>query len=116
MVTDTRTKKILSHVWEIGKWALVIWLLLPMRKSLSEQTDFTRVALGILLFVIFAGKLLYDTIIESFIRRGQRSGLKDLITMVGIVVFISLIVGLVIFFVGFYVVNILSSVAGEGGG
>ena len=96
--------KFTAYAFEIGKWALVIWLLLPMRTSHQGPIEFSRVALGVILFVIFAGKLLYDT---TFFRgRGEASSSgKDLLSMIGIVAGIAFLVLVLVLFVVFYVVN-----------
>ena len=86
---------------EIGKWVFVLWLLLPLRQASSGPILFARVALGILLFIIFTGKLFYDTVIEGYIRRRQMSAKQDILSLIGIVLVIGLVVGLVIFLIGF---------------
>jgi len=86
---------------EIGKWALVLWLLLPLRQASAGPILFGRVALGILLFIIFTGKMFYDTIIEGYFRQRRMSARQDLLSLVGIVLVVGLVVGLVIFLVGF---------------
>jgi hypothetical protein len=87
----------------------VIWLLLPMRSALQGTVEFARVGLGVVLFVIFIGKLLYD--VTYFPRRHQRETTpgKDLISMIGIVSGIALLVLMLVFFVAMYVVNYMSS-------
>ena len=113
-ITGVKKRKILLKDWgrtalEIGKWVLVLWLLWPLRHASSGPVDFTRVLLGILLFIIFAGKVFYDTIIMGILRQRRTSVKQDLITLVGIVAGISLVVGLLIVFVGFAIVELYQS-------
>jgi predicted ABC-type exoprotein transport system permease subunit len=105
----TAKRKINSYLFEIGKWALVIWLLLPMRMAMQGTVEFARVGLGVILFVIFIGKLLYD--VTYFPRRHQRETTpgKDLISMIGIVSGIAVLVLLLVFFVAMYVISYMSS-------
>ncbi|MDZ7261097.1 MAG: hypothetical protein ONB05_03130 [candidate division KSB1 bacterium] len=109
MLLKALNKKGIALFLEIGKWLLVIWLLLPMRQLLTQKVGFTRVALGILLFIIFSGKLFYDTVLSGIIRRRESSVGKDLVTMVGMVIFLSLLVGLVLFFIGIFIVAYLNT-------
>jgi len=90
-------KKIATYVLEIGKWVLVIWLLLPMRDVLSGPVDFTRIALGILLFILFSGKMFYDAIIDNYKKRDVQSAgaeiLSTLITVIIMAAMVAFVVG-----------------------
>lgn len=88
-------------VLEIGKWALVLWLLWPLRNASAGPLMFSRVALGVLLFVIFAGKLFYDTVIMGIIRQRRTTLKQDVVGLIGIVVALGLVVGLVLMLVVF---------------
>ncbi len=105
----------LSIVLEIVKWGLVIWLLWPMRNAMSGPMEMGRVVLGVVLFIIFAGKLLYDTVIMGIVRQKRYSARQDFFSMIGIVLVLAVIVGLLIFFVGYVLVEIfrLSRRTGE---
>jgi predicted ABC-type exoprotein transport system permease subunit len=107
-MTVTKSK-IHYYVLEIGKWALVIWLLLPMRSAMQGTIEFTRVGLGVILFVIFVGKLLYD--VTYFPRQHQRESSvgKDLVSMIGIVSGMALLILLLVFFVAMYVINYMNA-------
>ncbi|NIA30551.1 MAG: hypothetical protein GWP06_11655 [Actinobacteria bacterium] len=109
LVKTIKNRKILSIVWEIGKWGLVLWLLLPIRKSMSGSVAFIRIGGGILLFVLFAGKLLYDSVFDAYKRNTERNNVRDLLGMVGIVSIIALVVGVVVFSIGFFVFSYLQS-------
>ena len=92
--------------FEIFKWVLVLWLLWPMRHSTEGPIEFARVVAGILLFVIFTGKLFYDTIIMGIVKQKRNSARQDIITILGIVIALALVVGLVIVFVGYLLIEI----------
>ena len=113
-ITGSKKRKIVLKDWgrtalEIAKWVLVLWLLWPLRHATSGPVDFTRVLLGILLFIIFAGKVFYDTIIMGILRQRRTSAKQDLITLIGMVAGISLVVGLLVVFVGFAIVELYRS-------
>ncbi|NIR51790.1 hypothetical protein GWO43_24745 [candidate division KSB1 bacterium] len=99
-----------SYLVEIGKWALVIWLVWPVTGALRGSVEFGRVAIGIGLFVVFAGKLLYDVVI--FPRHHERKSTpgKDLFTMVAIVAVVALIACCLIFFVAMYIINYMNAI------
>jgi hypothetical protein len=95
-------------VLEISKWALVIWLLWPLSQASEGSVSFVRVLMGILLFVIFAGKLFYDTIIEGAIRQRRTSVKQDVAGFLGMVAGIAVVVGLVVLLVGFMIVELMT--------
>jgi len=101
--------KISLYVIEIGKWALIIWLLFPITGATKVLINFSRVALGIVLFVIFTGKLLYDVVF--FPRQHQRESSvgKDLVSMIGIVSGIALLVLVLVVFVALYVISYMNA-------
>lgn len=113
LVKNFKNHKILSIVWEIGKWGLVLWLLLPIRKNMTGSAAFIRIAFGILLFVLFAGKLLYDSIFDAYKRNVERNNIRDLLGMAGIVSIIALVVGAVIFSIGFFVFSYLQNATSQ---
>lgn len=79
------------------QWALVLYLLWPLRSSLHRMQDFVRVAGGIFLFVIFAGKLLYDQVVGPHSHSEPK---EQILHTVGIIVGLVLVLGVVIFLVG----------------
>jgi len=102
-ITGEARRKIILKEWggtalEVGKWLLVLWLLWPVRKANIAPVEFTRVVIGILLFIIFAGKLFFDTVIMSIIRQRRTTVKRDVITLLGIVLVLGLVVGLLLFF------------------
>jgi len=113
-ITGSKKRKIVLKDWgrtalEIGKWILVLWLLWPLRHATSGPVDFTRVLLGILLFIIFAGKVFYDTIIMGILRQRRTSVKQDVSSLFVMVACISLVVGLLIVFVGYAIVQLYQS-------
>ena len=96
-------KKLFRALVEIGKWALVFWLLLPIRGSLEARVDFSRVMLGVLLAILFIGKRLYDTVIDGFKKNRERSDIVDFLATVAIVILVALLVGAVLVFGGLFV-------------
>jgi hypothetical protein len=102
-ITGKAKWKIILKEWsgtafEVGKWLLVLWLLWPVRNANIAPVEFTRVVLGVLLFIIFAGKVFFDTVIMSIIRQRRTSAKRDIITLLGIVSVMGLVVGLLMFF------------------
>ncbi|MFQ5708235.1 MAG: hypothetical protein ACE5HO_12330 [bacterium] len=103
------SKQVLSYAREIGKWALVFWLFLPLKNATTTPVEFGRIALGMVLFVIFTGKLLYDVVFFPRQHRAESSAGKDLLSMIGIVVGIAFLVIVVVFFVVMYVLSYMNS-------
>jgi hypothetical protein len=103
--TGTIRTKLLRYALEIGRWALVAYLLFPLRRRMHLPLEFTRTALGIVLFVIFAGKMLYDRVIWKQLTGATRDSGRDLLSMAAIILLISLLVAVTIFFIGLFVVN-----------
>ncbi len=106
-------KKVFSVVSEVGKWLLVLWLLLPIRKAMSERVDFTRVALGILLFILFTGKLFYDTILSGLLKNQEHRRWREIITVFGMAAVISLVIGVVVLFIGLFIFSSLQNAGVE---
>jgi hypothetical protein len=97
---------------ESAKWGLIVYLLLPLHKAMSEPVNFTRILFGILLFIVFSGKLFYDVILQKKRDRAERSAAADLLSTIGMAVAIALVVGLVVISVGMAVLSLLQQ-AGE---
>lgn len=94
---------------EIGKWALVLWLMSPLAFVMQGPIDFTRVALGILFFIIFTGKMLYDTVLAPAKTRAERTPLQDVLAMIGTIAVVGLAVGMMLVLVGVYVAKVIAS-------
>jgi len=97
---------------ETLKWGVVIWLLWPLQR-IATRWDAVRVVAGITLFLIFTGKLFFDTIIMSWVRRRSTSNARDWLTLVGIVLGIGLVLGGIIILTGMVLMNMAQS--GENG-
>jgi hypothetical protein len=82
---------------------VVILLLLPLRNAGKEEIDFSRVMLGIMLFVIFSGKMFYDALLDSYKRKVEGSMGREVIAMLGMVIVMALVIGLVVASVGLLV-------------
>ncbi|MBN2028638.1 hypothetical protein JW824_00180 [bacterium] len=114
-------KRIISNDWgkiiiEILKWSFIIWLLWPLSR-LSQQeglNQFTRVLFGILLFIIFTGKVFYDTVIMGWIKQRRTSIKQDAMMLVGMVLVLCLILGLVVFLVGLYLSEVSNGLQQSG--
>ncbi len=95
---------------EIFKWAFIIWLLWPLsRLSQEGLNQFTRVLFGILLFIIFTGKVLYDTIFVGLIKQRRTSMKQDAILLLGVILVLCFMLGLIILLLSMY----LSAVGDE---
>jgi len=92
-----------SFPLEILKWGLVVWLLWPLQNALSERVSFTRIAFGILLLVLFTGKLLYDTLLDPLLTGRRRESKLDWVTVIVVVLLLALVVALTALFVVAYV-------------
>ena len=111
-LTGKEKRKFILKDWgktvlEVGKWVLVLWLLWPIRSAAAGPVDFMRVAVGILLFIIFTGKLFYDTIIMGLLRQRRTSVKQDILSFIGIILVISLVVGFLLLFVGYLVIELI---------
>ena len=99
------------NLFSIGKiilqWGLVVWLLWPLQNPLSATNDFIRVSVGLFLFIVFSTKMLYDTIIGG--RDKRREPLQEFMHMIGLILAIVLVVGMVIFFIGMLMANVIKS-------
>lgn len=111
-LTGKEKRKFILKDWgntalEMGKWVLVLWLLWPIRSVAAGPMEFFRVAAGILLFIIFAGKLFYDTIIMGILRQRRTSVKQDILSFVGIILVMSIVVGFLLLFVGYLVIELM---------
>ncbi|MCG8605984.1 hypothetical protein MJD09_13455 [bacterium] len=101
--------KLNLYAIEVAKWGLVIWLLLPIKDALHGTVAFGRVAAGTILFVIFAGKLLYDVVLFPRQHKTESKAGKDVLSMIGIVIVIALMVCLLVLFIAMYVLKAMNS-------
>jgi hypothetical protein len=113
---DLRKKAVfkdwLGTALEILKWAFVVWLIWPIVELGRQRMSVARVVAGICLFVVFAGKLFYDTLITEFVRQRRTTAKQDLMALLGMVAAIFLLVGLVIVLVGLLITQWQKDAAG----
>jgi hypothetical protein len=93
--------KIKLVVIELAKWSLVFWLLYPLIWIQDKYVSFPRVMAGILLFVVFSGKMLYDMMVNKRNHHYERSNAADLLATLGMVIVVAVIVGLFVVILGF---------------
>lgn len=98
----------IGTIIEILKWGLVLFCLWPMVTLQYGKFSLVRVLTGIVLFIIFSGKLLYDYLIRDIVRQRSVSRKRDIITFIGIIVGASLIVGLVLFFFSIFIIRFMA--------
>ncbi len=110
---EQNRKKITLIVKEIGKWALAFWLVWPITQGATSRMSFYRIMLGILLFILFIGKMFYDIIIESYHKREHPNKFIDFFVMVGSVTFIALVIAAAIVITGLMVYEMASDAAKE---
>lgn len=105
-----------SVAGEIFKWICVLWLLFPIAQFKDGGIQFARILLGILLFIIFAGKTFYDTIIMGMIKGRRQSLKRDILMLIGISLVAALIVGAVVMMVGFLIVEYNKTASSQNNG
>ncbi len=97
--------KIKPFVWEAFKWGLLIWLLSPIAWMHEKTVSFPRIMLGIMLFVILSGKMLYDIMVNRRSRQVERSPAADLLATVAMVTIVALVVGLFVVTIGYLLLS-----------
>lgn len=118
MEPDKRTRKDGGSSWkswvlEIGKWLIVIWLFLPLQRSSPDLSDFYKVTAGVLLFIIFTGKLFYDTLFRDMTGRREESAGKELAQMAMMIIILALAVGGALFLSGFLILEMYARVMSQ---
>ena len=100
-------KDITGFLAELAKWGLVIFLLLPVWGQQISRFQAVRVAAGIFLFIIFSGKVLYDTMIMKIIRQQRTALARDVIMTAAMLLILVIVIGALIFAVGFLSLSLL---------
>ena len=98
-------KGLLETVFEILKWLFVAWLLWPIVGLGKSTMSVGRVVFGICMFVVFAGKLFYDTLITEFVRQRRTTVKQDLLMLLGMIMAVLLLVGFVVFTLGLLIIQ-----------
>jgi hypothetical protein len=88
--------KIGLYIWEICKWALVLFLLYPLIFTMENTIDFSRVVIGEALLIIFIGKIFYDTIVWKFTQQNRDAG-QDFIAILGMLLAVGFILVVFLF-------------------
>lgn len=96
---QNRNKSLKTIVMESLKWGFTIWCVMPLITVIDKPSGFYRVLLGILLFIIFSGKLFYDVIISEFVRQKRNTVTQDLLMLVGMIAFVLIFIGMVVFMI-----------------
>jgi len=104
MLRRNRTVRMMLMV---ARWILVAWLLYPLRRRMHLPIDFTRSAVGILLFIIFAGKMFYDSVVWQQVTGRSRDDWRDLLSLAAMVLIIGMLLAVTIFFIGLYIANFI---------
>ncbi len=110
-----KVSKVFYYIKEIAKWGLVVWLIWPITYSMQSRMSFPRMMAGILLFVLFIGKLFYDVFFDSYRHRENKNKYVELLVTVGAVTFIAILVGAIALFIGLYAYEMMKNVTAEPG-
>jgi Na+/proline symporter len=101
-------RPVLTTIWQVCKWLVVFYLLWPLQNLTAQQpVSLPRVMLGILLFIIFSGKILYDTIIDRVKEQRESKRVSELLTLLGIVILMALVVGIFLVLIGLTVYAVM---------
>jgi uncharacterized membrane protein YcjF (UPF0283 family) len=100
-----KKNKTLQHVLGIAKWVIVVWLLWPLLTLQAEKMSLWRMMLGIMLVVIYVGKMFYDFILDHFKQKKERYTVTDLLMLVVFIAIIAIIIGGTILLVGMLVMK-----------
>jgi len=94
--------KPLSIVFELLKWGLIVFLVFPVfQRDLPNSYDFPKIILGMLLLVLYIGKMFYDLMLD---KHGEQIPLwLELLRMLGVIVLIAVIIAAIMLFVGLYI-------------
>ncbi len=101
------------YIKEIAKWGLVVWLMWPLTYSMQTRVSFPRMMAGILLFILFIGKLFYDLIYDSYRQRVNKNKYVELLVTVGAVTLIAILVGAIALFIGLYAFEMMKNVTAD---
>lgn len=106
--------KAILTVLELSKWLLVLWLLLPLKNSIHDRVDFSRIVVGILLFVLFGGKIFYDTVLDNYKKKPDKKPAAEFVTMLASVTIIALLVGVTLVCFAYFLFGSLQNAVGSG--
>ena len=109
--SNESVKKTGTIVVTVLKWVLVLFFLWPLQDADISITDFTRIVIGILLFILFAGKLFYDIILERKKNQKPVSAARELLNMVAIVSVLALAIAGIVAILGMVIYTMLQQSA-----
>lgn len=98
-------KKVWIVFSEIGKWSVIVYLFWPLIAMQGSKMPLWRMMLGVLLLVIFIGKLLYDYVLDTFNQYREKSPLGHLISMIVSISIIAVIIAGLIMLFGYYAIS-----------
>lgn len=99
----SRTKNTFLSIVELLKWGVVVWLLWPLLSFQTDKMTLWRMVLGVLLTVLFLGKMFYDFIIDNFKQRKERYTFTDFLLLAGFIAGIAVLIGGGILVIGLYI-------------
>ncbi|MBN1780670.1 hypothetical protein JW948_06050 [bacterium] len=111
----TKTIQFKGIFIEILKWGLVLFLLWPLVTLGTQKVHLVRILTGIVLFVIFSGKMLYDYVIISAMKRTRISLKKDIVSFLGIILGAAFLVGIVLFFIAYFIILFVAESQSQAG-
>jgi hypothetical protein len=100
-----RSKRYFSAAREIAQWALVVFLFWPILIMQTARMPLWRMMLGVLLLVIFIGKLFYDYTLAHYEKKSQRPQWVNLLSLVASITMIAVIIGGLLLLFAFYAVS-----------
>ncbi|MBN1465209.1 hypothetical protein JXA02_05565 [candidate division KSB1 bacterium] len=100
-----KKNKSFTYLFEIGKWAILVWLLWPLLTLQAAKMSLWRVVLGVLLAVIYFGKLFYDIVLDNFKQKKERYSVVDLLMLVAFIAVVALLIGGAVLLIGLYVMK-----------
>jgi len=112
-VEQKKVSKVVYYIKEIAKWGLFVWLIWPITYSMQTRMSFPRMMAGILLFVLYIGKLFYDVFYDTFRHRENKNKYVELLVTVGAVTFVAILVGAIALFIGLYSYEMMKSVTAD---
>ena len=108
-----KINKSFNYFLEIAKWGIVVWLLWPMLTFQAERMSVWRLVFGVMMAVIFVGKMFYDFILDNFKARRERYTIVDLLLLVGFIAIVAVLIGGTIVLVGLYLVTQMQEAAAD---
>lgn len=106
-------KKYLNVVLEIAQWALVVFLFWPIIIMQTAKMPLWRMMLGVLLLVIFIGRLFYDYTLAHYSTQQERPQWVNLLSLVASITLIAAVIGGLLLLFAFYAVSQLQQTSAQ---